>query len=522
MTDSTGSRPWDVVIVGAGHNGLVAATYVARAGFSVLVCEATGDIGGATTSVRAFSGVDARLSRYSYLVSLLPDQIVRELGLRFTTRSRSVASYTPCLRQGEPDGLLIRNGVAAESNHEELTRFTGSTSDATAWHQFYDEVARFAAVIAPTMLTRLPSRAELRSRLGDDDLWADLVENPIGATLTTRFSDDVVRGVVATDALIGTFADLETDLAANRCFLYHVVGNGTGEWRVPVGGMGALVSELERVAREAGVSIRTGAEVTSIESDGRSARVELSTGESVDATAVLVNAAPSVLDRLMGRAGTQVADGPQVKVNMLLERLPRMKSGIDPAVAFAGTFHLNQSYEQLQTARAEADSGELPTVLPAEVYCHSLTDDSILGADLRARGFHTLTLFGLHTPAALFDADNEATRSAALEAALSSLNDHLDEPIQDCLALDDAGQPCVEAKSPLDLEKAIGLPRGNIFHRELSWPFADEEPGRWGTETELANVFICGAGAIRGGGVSGIPGHNAAQAALEFLTPSRP
>jgi phytoene dehydrogenase-like protein len=522
MTDSGGHMGrWDVVIVGAGHNGLVAAAYLARAGQRVLMCESTGDIGGATTSVRAFEGLDARLSRYSYLVSLLPDQIVSDLGLRFATRSRGVASYTPAVREGSPDGLLIRNGDDALGNEREIERFTSSSSDARAWEEFYADVARFAQTIAPTLLEPLQSRSQMRARLGDDQLWDQLVENPIGAALKVQFANDVVRGVVATDALIGTFADLDADMSGNRCFLYHVVGNGTGEWKVPVGGMGALVAELERVAREAGVQIRTDARVVGIEADGQSAAVQLADGEVIDTSTVLVNAAPSVLNQLLGRKSGPVADGPQIKVNMLLERLPDLKSGLDPAVAFAGTFHINQSYDQLQTAHKQAAAGEFPSLLPAEVYCHSLTDDSILGSDLRARGFHTLTLFGLHTPAVLFDADNDRMRQRALEGAFASLNEHLVEPIQDCLAIDSQGRPCAEAKTPLDLEQAIGLPRGNIFHRELSWPFTDDEPGRWGTETDLPNVFICGAGAIRGGGVSGIPGHNAAQAALAFLAPSR-
>jgi phytoene dehydrogenase-like protein len=207
---------------------------------------------------------------------------------------------------------------------------------------------------------------------------------------------------------------------------------------------------------------------------------------------------------------------------MLLQRLPRLASGVDPAEAFAGTFHSHQSYMQMQDAFAQARGGSLPSVLPAEVYCHSLTDDSILGSELREQGFQTLTLFGLHTPATLFDDDNDGSREQALALAIATLQSHLAEPLEDCLALDVHGRPCIEAKTPLDLERAIGLPRGNIFHRALSWPFREDDGGHpsapvWGTETDIANVLLCGAGAVRGGGVSGIPGHNAAKAALALL-----
>ena len=150
----------------------------------------------------------------------------------------------------------------------------------------------------------------------------------------------------------------------------------------------------------------------------------------------------------------------------------------------------------------------MPQVMPLEMYCHTLTDPSILSQELQDQGFQTLTLFGLHTPASLFDSDNDAAREAGLQSALTSLNEYLAEPIQGLIA-------GIEVKTPLDIEAAIGLPRGNIFHRDLHFPFREDgtEPS-WGVETDDPRIFICGAGAIRGGGVSGIPGHNAAMALL--------
>jgi phytoene dehydrogenase-like protein len=154
----------------------------------------------------------------------------------------------------------------------------------------------------------------------------------------------------------------------------------------------------------------------------------------------------------------------------------------------------------------------VPAPVPCEIYCHSLTDRSILGIE-----GHTLTLFALHTPARLFEAgDREARSRAVLDATLASLNSVLAEPIEDCLLRTPDGRPCLEAKTPLDLDDELALPRGNIFHRDLAWPFAehDSEEGRWGTETDLPNVHLGSAGARRGGGVSGIPGRNAAMAIL--------
>jgi phytoene dehydrogenase-like protein len=156
----------------------------------------------------------------------------------------------------------------------------------------------------------------------------------------------------------------------------------------------------------------------------------------------------------------------------------------------------------------------MPSLLPCEIYSHSLTDPSILGPGVAA---HTLTLFSLMTPARLFEQGNrELTGREALESALWSLDAVLAEPIEECLLRDVEGERCLEFKTPLDLEDELALPRGNIFHRDLAWPFAEDEAeaGRWGTETDIANLQLGGAGARRGGGVSGIPGHNAAMAIL--------
>ena len=155
-------------------------------------------------------------------------------------------------------------------------------------------------------------------------------------------------------------------------------------------------------------------------------------------------------------------------------------------------------------------------------YCHSLTDPSILGPDLRAAGAQTLTCFALQLPARLFAGDPEGTRERALQATLASLDSALAEPILDCVWRDADGRPCIEARSPLDLEAELGLPGGNIFHRDLSWPFAEreEDVGSWGGETDDPRVVLCGAGARRGGGVSGVPGRNAAAAVLRSPVPS--
>jgi phytoene dehydrogenase-like protein len=504
---------YDAVIVGGGHNGLVAAAYLARAGRSVLLLERRPHTGGAAVSTRPFPGVDARLSQFSYLVSLLPDKIVRDLRLDFTVRKRTVSSYTP-----KGDGGLLVGGARTR---ESFGALTGGDREYAAWREFYGITGQVAQRVFPTLTEPLPTRDELRKRVDDEQAWRMLFEEPIGAAIEKRFTDDLVRGVVLTDALIGTFADAhDPSLVQNRCFLYHVIGGGTGDWDVPVGGMGALTDALAAAARDAGAEFALEHEVTRIDTDGERAEVAYRNraGEgAVAARRVLVNASPQALAALLGEESPEAAEGAQLKINMLLRRLPRLRdSSVAPEDAFSGTFHVSEGYAQLATAYQEAAVGRLPSAPPSEIYCHSLTDPSILSPELAAQGCHTLTLFGLHTPARLFAQDNERTRTELLTATLAELDEYLAEPIADCLALDANGEPCIEAKTPLDLERELRLPGGHIFHRDLSWPYATGTgaTGRWGVETAHANVLLCGAGAVRGGGVSGVPGHNAAMAAL--------
>lgn len=513
---------YEVVVVGGGHNGLVAATYLAKAGVSTLLLERLPHTGGAAVSAVAFDGLPARLSRYSYLVSLMPDEIISDLGLDLEFRSRVTASYTPVVRSGEYGGLLVERPESA-ATAASFRRLTGSDKEYDAWRAFYAEVTAFAEVIAPTLLSPLETTREIQARV-KPETWDALVTQPLGKVIEERFADDTVRGVVATDALIGTFADMnDTSLIQNRCFLYHLIGNGTGEWRVPVGGMGSVTDALDTTARAAGVEIITGAGVSKIDSDGTTAEVtwhDGTTTHTVLADTVLSNVAPWVLSLLLGEDPGERPEGSQLKVNLLVERLPRLRSGADPKVVFAGTFHVAEDYSDLQTAYQQAAHGAIPSKMPGELYCHSLTDPSIMG-DLADKGMHTLTYFGVHTPASLFEGHVADTRDEAVGRALDAINAHLEEPIESLLALDAHGNPCLEAKTPQDIDEALAMPGGHIFHGDLSWPWAanrtrmDTAAQRWGVATDVPNILLCGAGARRGGAVSGIGGHNAAHAVLE-------
>lgn len=552
----TTTKTYDAIIVGGGHNGLVAAAYLGKAGKRVLLLERLGAVGGAAVSAQAFEGVEAWLSRYSYLVSLLPKRIIDDLGLDITLVRRRYSSYTP--DPADPTrGLLVDNDDAA-ATEASFARLGLPADEFELFELFYEHCRRLTGVLWPTMTEPLPTRSEAKRLVldaGGSSEWDAMIETPIGDVIRHLHSD-LVRGVILTDALIGTFSRADdTDLQQNICFLYHLIGGGTGDWDVPVGGMGAVSAELARAARDAGAGLATNAEVTAIDPDGTVRYVVDGVEQDASADWILANVAPATLDRLLV-AGTEVSygreqlaagepsagvfearpfgigtdtnpnharEGAQVKVNLLLKRLPRLRDEtVSPEAAFGGTFHINETWTQLDEAYLAAAGGGIPSPLPCEIYCHSLADPTILAPELREAGAHTLTVFGLHVPSRLVTAENNDDMRARLQAAvLASLNSVLAEPIEDVVMTDAAGRPCIETKTTLDIERVVGMPKGNIFHGGLDWPFLEDDAPmrtpaeRWGVATAHPRVVLCGSGARRGGAVSGLGGHNAAMAVLE-------
>jgi phytoene dehydrogenase-like protein len=521
-----GARDFDVVVVGGGHNGLVAAGYLARAGLRVRLLERLGQIGGAAVSAQAFDGVAVVVSRYSYLVSLLPARIVDELGAAVRLARRRFSSYTPEPVSGGRAGLLVGRQTP------DTFAAIGAAGDERGFAAFYRRCRLLTERLWPTLLEPLRTREQARRHVldcGDPDAaaaWRAIVDEPIGHAIADAVRNDLVRGVIATDALIGTFARIdESSLNQNICFLYHVLGGGTGDWNVPIGGMGSVTAALAAAAVGHGAEITTGADVYAVESNGQVHYRSGGEEHTIRARFVLAGVTPTVLAGLLGEQPAPLAQGAQVKVNMMLRRLPRLRDdSVTAEQAFAGTFHVNETWTQLDTAYSRAAAGQLPDPLPCEAYCHSLTDPSILSAGLRDSGAQTMTLFGLHTPHSVLDgSDSDAAREQLTNLVLASLNSVLAEPIQDVLMSDAHGRRCVETTTTLDLQRTLAMTAGNIFHGALSWPFADDDdrldsPARqWGVATAHERIMLCGSGARRGGAVSGIAGHNAAMAVLASL-----
>jgi phytoene dehydrogenase-like protein len=516
-----GAPDVDAVIVGGGHNGLVAAAYLARAGLRVRLLERLDQVGGAAVSGQVFEGVDARLSRYAYLVSLLPSRIVDDLDAVVRLARRQYSSYTPDPAAAAHTGLLLGPHCTFGA--------IGARDDEQAFAAFYRRCRLVTKQLWPTLLEPLRTREQARRDVVDCGgpeaaaAWRAMVERPIGHAIADAIGNDLVRGVVGTDALIGTFARLDDpSLQQNVCFLYHLLGGGVGEWHVPVGGMGSVSATLAAASVRSGAEIITGADVYAVDPNGEVRYRVRDDEQMARGRVVLAGVTPTVLADLLGERSPAPPHGAQVKVNMVLRRLPRLRDdGVTPEQAFGGTLHVNETWAQLDAAYSRAVVGALPDPLPCEIYCHSLTDPSILSPALRDSGAQTLTVFGLHTPHSLFRGDKpDRVRDVLTDAVLRSLNSLLAEPIQDVLMNDGNGLPCVETKTTLDLEHTLGMTGGNIFHGALSWPFADDDdplhtPARqWGVATAHERIMLCGSAARRGGAVSGIGGHNAAMAVL--------
>src|SRR5205823_3339354 len=271
--------------------------------------------------------------------------------------------------------------------------------------KFYALPRKFAEQIWDSMLEPLVSKEEMARRFNVDEIareaWRSLVEEPLGNAIERYLRDDLVRGLVFTDAKIGVLTQPhDPSLLQNRCFLYHLIGNKTGEWKVPVGGMGAVSIELERAARNASATMLTNVHVKALNVTSKTCSVEFRFNEkeeTVQARFLLVNFGHNVLAKYTGRffQPDRTDEGSVFKINMLLSRLPKLKTKKLPASeAFCGTFHSDEGYKQMNVSYDEASDGRLPEKMPCEIYCHTLTDGSILAPDLRKQGFHTMTLFG--------------------------------------------------------------------------------------------------------------------------------
>jgi phytoene dehydrogenase-like protein len=480
----------DVALLGAGHNGLVAAAYLARAGLSVEVFERRDVVGGACVTEELWPGV--RASPGAYTLSLLRAEIIRDLGLHGLGLEVSV--HEPYLFAPMPDGRKVVTWSDRALTARQL-RADWSLADAKGYSAYAVRWEAAAARARPLMLEP-PDRERWLEAIGPEILEGSIADELAG------IPTPAVRVPFAIQGLIGTLAGPEDPGTAFVAF-YHDLGEAAGApgaWGFARGGMGAVTGALRAAAEAAGARIHTDAPVERVlVEDGRAAGVVLAgSGREVRSRAVLTNADPlrsAALAGVPAPAGWRQA-GPVVKVMVLLDGLPDFTSwhGADP---WAGTIDIGYTLEELTAAADDARAGR-PAAAPwIEAACQTAADPT-----LAPPGRHVLSMFCQCFPA---DADAEAAADAAI-ARFAVVCPEFPDRIVERLAL-----------GPRELEERFGITGGHIFHGEMTPDQLLErrQPAR--RFGGIEGLYLAGSGAHPGGAVTGAPGYLAARAAIEDL-----
>lgn len=515
-------------MIGAGHNGLVAACYLARAGYGVTVLERREIVGGACVTEAVWPGY--RVSTAAYLCSLLQPAIVRDLELErygFEVYRRETAGFAPF-----PDGRHLSLSPDEARTRRELQRFCRDTpEDVDAYFAFEADVERAAAIVDPLLLRDPPSASEVREMFARESagpLYEEFIVGSVRSLLDRRFKSEALKAVLATDGLIGTYGGPSTPGTA-YVLLHHYLGRilgARGAWGYVRGGMGRITEALAQSLRAAGGEIRTDAAVRRIvRENGCAVGVVLESGEEILAPVVLSNADPyhTFADLLPPQLANSLGPGEpawmalkrqggaSAKINLAVTELPRFtclpaRAAGEVGPEHLGTIHFLSDMDALDRAWEEAREGAPSTEPMIEMYLQTATDPS-----LAPPGRHILSLFVQYFPYNLrqgLDLDTERERFA----------DRVVESIGRYAPNVPASIEYRQILTPRDLEARFGLTGGHIFHGDLLPPSLwSGRPARGfhGANTPLPGLYLCGSGAHPGGCVSGAPGYNAAQAVLK-------
>ncbi|HUM05800.1 MAG TPA: NAD(P)/FAD-dependent oxidoreductase [Terriglobales bacterium] len=530
MTKDTSSRVYDAIVIGAGHNGLTAASYLARAGMSVLVLERRDIVGGCCVTEEIAPG--CRASTTSYIASMLRPEVIRDL--RLAEHGLRMVPCDPALQVPFPDGQLVSWWADRERVVAELRKI--SVKDAETFVRIDDQLKKLARYLQPFFLEP-PPEVDTGSLSG----WSDLLR--VGKRFRGISSGEISQLVSFLTGSLGEFLDrnyesekVKTLFLANNVYgkhggpyqpgtalglLFHLLSGGEHElqgfYGHVMGGMGAITSSMAAAARGFGAEIRTNASVAQIDSRNGVARaVILEDGTEIRARLVLSNADPKrtflkmVAEKelpgefLHAVRGIKM-DGPCAKVNMVLAEEPRFTgtpAHYDPQQR--SLFTLVPSLEFAERCYDVAKFGEIPDQLWVDCVIGSNADSSLAGP-----GRHVMTCFVQYVPYKL--------RQGTWDDNRELLGDRVVRKIAEYAPNVPAAIVARQILTPLDLERTYGLTEGNIFHGDLTLEqlFFNRPVAGWSRyRTPIRGLYLCGAGAHPGGGVTGAPGHNAAQQVL--------
>jgi phytoene dehydrogenase-like protein len=513
----------DVVIIGGGHNALVAAAYLARAGLTTLVCERRDVVGGAAVSEHPF-GPDYTVTSLSYVVSLLPQDLVADL--RLAQHGYHVYPQGPYFAP-RAEGRYLRLPDDPAQRYAEIAKF--SARDAVAYPAYEAHMARIGAILGP-MLSEIPPRLGSRRpqdlfRQGlllrhlkhvDTRAAVDitrLLSSSIADLLDGYFESDALRGLLSVSGVIGTWAGPRSAGSAYVTLHHHLgdAGGQAGAWGFPRGGMGGVTAALAAAARSFGAEIRTGAAVTAINtSGGRAIGVTLASGEEISAATVITTAHPAISfldlldpaelpdDFVADIRGWQSRSG-TVKINLAVDRLPVFGSHpeFDPQV-HGGTIVLAESLDDLENAFQDAVASQPSRVPFADICIPSVFDDSLAPA-----GQHVISMFTQWVPHAYAQQTDEAALTAYADRVIGRM-----EAVAPGFASSVMHRQVI---GPRQMQEEYGLVGGNIFHGELTLGqmfHGRPAAGYADLRTPIRGLYQAGSATHGGGGVTGIPGRN--------------
>jgi phytoene dehydrogenase-like protein len=499
---------WDAIVIGAGHNGLTCATYLARAGKAVLMLEERGRIGGACTIEETATGV--RSSPCAYLAGLLHPLVIEELD--FAARGYAWTPATAGLFVPFEDGSSVQLYDDDDACEAELRRF--APGDVVGWRAMSDVIRRTRDAIRPPgerdmWIGEPPTRDQIEDRLGNDDEARKLLFDWSMAEFVERYlNDERLQIAYLGQGVIGTNASpFDSGTASIR--FHHAsgrLGGQPGAWGYVTGGMGTVSFVIASAALEAGATIAIDTPVARIlPGEG----VVLESGETVYAPVVISNADPRVTLRLLGEAAdpawkAQVEsvpiEGCTVKLNVVLRELPNFK-------ARPGTFETHHhgqintplTRQEWKDGYAAARAGRLPKRMWTELYFQSVHDRSVV-----PDGLHTMSVFSQYVPYQFAEGTWDSRRTEVQELVLDSL-------ARFCSNIPDAAEDA-QVLGPPDIEQKVGLTGGHIFQGECLPHFMWSN--RLRAKTPMPGVYLCGACTHPGGSVIAINGRNAAMAVL--------
>ena len=527
--NATSTQVWDTVIIGGGHNGLVTAAYLARAGHKVLVLERRYLLGGCSVTEEVWPGY--KVSTAAYVNSLLRPEIIRDLDLPkygFQMLPRSPSSFTPF-----PDGRYLMMGPDAEMTRREIAKF--STKDAENLPKYEAMLTRIADFLEPMLdqtppdpwsnrpgdlisMGKLAWQFKKLGRAGQEAI--EILTGAARPILDRWFESEQLKVTLATDAVIGVMASPSMPGTAYVLF-HHVMGecNGVrGVWGYVRGGMGMIAESIASAARSAGAEIRTNAEVSRIVSkDGRVEGVVLADGTEIRAKRVASNVDCHLTfekfmtpDQLPPEflADIQAIDytSATLKINVCLNELPNFKAlpGSTAGPQHQGTMHICPDFDYLERAYDDAKYGR-PSASPI-LEC---TMASAVDSTLTPEGKHLMSMFIQYAPTKLREGSWDDHKEKFADRCFDILNEYA--PNFKAAVIDR------QILSPLDLERTFGLTGGNIFQGAMSLNkmfFMRPAIGYSRYRTPVKGLYLCGSAAHPGGGVIGAAGRNAAREIL--------